>query len=92
MNRRDFSRSVAITGALASRSAIAQRGGGKRPNLLFVFSDQHAYDLLDGHAQVKTPSLDAFSRQGLNLDSCFSISPLCNADARFVAERVVSAT
>ncbi|WP_052882876.1 sulfatase-like hydrolase/transferase [Kiritimatiella glycovorans] len=51
----------------------------KRPNLLFVFADQHSYDILgcNGCEQVKTPRFDAFSREGLSLDSCFSISPLC---------------
>ncbi|MEA2069403.1 MAG: sulfatase, partial [Verrucomicrobiota bacterium] len=77
MNRRDFMQTMTATGTLAAMPALAK--ARKRPNLLFVFSDQHAYDMLgcNGHDQVKTPHLDAFSRQSLNLDSCFSVSPLC---------------
>ena len=79
MNRRNFVQNMTAASALVSLGAIARTGNKKRPNLLFVFADQHAYDLLgcNGHAQVKTPNLDAFSKQGLTLDSCFSVSPLC---------------
>lgn len=80
MRRRNFIQNLAATGSLAAMPsfAAAQRRQ-KRPNLLFVFSDQHSRDLLacNGHAQVKTPNFDAFSRAGLNLDSCFSVAPLC---------------
>jgi arylsulfatase A-like enzyme len=79
MKRRDFIQTAAAAGALAALPACMPAGKKKRPNLLFVFSDQHSHDLLgcNGHAQVRTPNFDAFSRQGLNLDSCFSVSPLC---------------
>ena len=79
MRRRDFIQNLTAVGALAALPSFARAQKKKRPNLLFVFSDQHSYDLLgcNGHAQVKTPNLDAFSRQALNIDSCFSVSPLC---------------
>ena len=77
MERRHFIQIMTATGTLASLPSFARKR--KRPNLLFVFADQHAYDMLgcNGNTQVKTPNLDAFSKQSLNLDSCFSVSPLC---------------
>lgn len=79
MKRRNFIQNTTMAGALAAMPALAKTRRRKRPNLLFVFADQHAYDLLgcNGHAQVKTPNLDAFAEQSLSLDSCFSVSPLC---------------
>ncbi len=79
MKRRDFMQNLTAAGALAAMPSLAAAKRRKRPNLLFVFSDQHAYDMLgcNGQSQVKTPHLDGFSRQSLNLDSCFSVSPLC---------------
>lgn len=79
MRRRDFIQNLTAAGALAALPPFVRAGNKKRPNLLFVFSDQHSHDLLgcNGHDQVKTPNFDAFSRQGLSLDSCFSVSPLC---------------
>jgi arylsulfatase A-like enzyme len=79
MKRRDFMQAVTAAGALGAMPSLAGSKVRKRPNLLFVFSDQHSYDVLGctGNRQVQTPNLDAFSRQSLNLDSCFSVSPLC---------------
>lgn len=82
MKRRTFIENIGLTGAATAVSPLARGGGGlgpkKRPNLLFVFSDQHSHDLLgcNGHDQVISPNFDAFSQQSLNLDSCFSVSPL----------------
>ena len=38
----------------------------KRPNIVFIFTDDHAYDAVGfmGNAQVKTPALDALAASG----------------------------
>ena len=79
MNRRKFIQMLSAGSAAAAFSSESAFGKKKKPNLLFIFSDQHSYDILgcNGHQQVKTPNLDAFSKESLNLDSCFSVSPLC---------------
>ena len=80
MKRRDFIEGVTLAGAAAAMPSLAAGvKRRKRPNLLFVFSDQHSYDLLgcNGHDQVLSPNFDAFSQESLNLNSCFSVSPLC---------------
>lgn len=49
------------------------------PNLLFVFSDQHTYDMLGcyGNKQVISPRLDQFAEEGILFNHCFSNSPTC---------------
>ncbi len=72
INRREFA--VAAGGA-ASAGAAAQ----KRPNLVFVFSDQQSYDMLgsSGNRQIATPQLDAFARESVRFRHCVANAPLC---------------
>jgi len=51
----------------------------RRPNLLFVFSDQHrATDLgCYGNGHVRTPHLDAFAAQGARAKVAVSNTPVC---------------
>ncbi|WP_240416206.1 sulfatase [Paenibacillus periandrae] len=51
----------------------------ERPNLLFVFSDQHRWCDLNcyGNTQVISPHLDAFSKKSVQLENCIANSPLC---------------
>ncbi|MGE9293654.1 MAG: sulfatase-like hydrolase/transferase, partial [Puniceicoccales bacterium] len=50
-----------------------------KPNLLFVFSDQHRWCDLGcyGNGDVVSPHFDAFAGEGLRLDQCYSHCPLC---------------
>lgn len=49
-----------------------------KPNLVFIFSDQQAYDMLGcyGNEQIKTPNLDHFASEGVRFTNCFSNSPI----------------
>ncbi len=51
----------------------------RRPNLLFVFSDQHRKCSLGcyGDHRVQTPNLDRLAADGIRFDHCISNSPLC---------------
>lgn len=51
----------------------------KRPNILFIFGDQHCkFDLgCYGHEFVKTPNLDKIAKGGLRFNHCISNSPVC---------------
>lgn len=51
----------------------------KRPNLLFIMTDQQRYDTLkeNGNTKMKTPVMDELARSGANLQSFFSNSPVC---------------
>ncbi len=84
--RREFLRDSAVlatagllapfaTSGFAEESAVVQ----KRPNLLFVFSDQQSYDMLGcyGNEQILTPNIDRFASEGVRFDHCITSCPLC---------------
>lgn len=50
-----------------------------RPNVLFIFSDQHAFDALgaNGSEIAATPNLDRIAAEGVNFQNCYTPSPLC---------------
>lgn len=77
MRRREFIQSAAFgTAALA---AVAGRKP-RRPNLIFVFSDQQSWDTLGcyGNTQTHTPNLDRMAAEGVRFNSCFSSYPVCS--------------
>lgn len=51
----------------------------KKPNLLFIMTDQQRYDALgaNGNPQMHTPNMDALARSGANLHRFFTNSPVC---------------
>lgn len=50
-----------------------------KPNLLFIFSDQHAARVTGcyGNDVVETPNLDRLAREGVTFDNAYCPSPLC---------------
>lgn len=50
-----------------------------KPNILFIFSDQHRGDTLGsvGHPVIKTPNLDKLAKEGVVFRRCYTNSPLC---------------
>ena len=51
-----------------------------KPNVVFVFDDQHRYDCLGctGNALTATPNLDRLAREGAAFDQAFACYPLCS--------------
>lgn len=51
----------------------------KRPNVLFVLSDQHNAKLLafKGHPDVQTPNLDRMAMEGVRFDNAITQNPIC---------------
>ena len=54
-------------------------GMSKRPNILFILSDQHNAKCLGhkGHPNAQTPNLDRLAAEGVRFDSAISQSPIC---------------
>jgi arylsulfatase A-like enzyme len=82
INRRDFVRTTtaaATAAVLTSAHAFAPAAAAKRPNVLYVFDDQHRYCSLPGEpfAEVSAPNLDRFRRENFSMDRCISNFPLC---------------
>ncbi|MCL5270221.1 MAG: sulfatase [bacterium] len=91
MSRRAFLKAGLLAGGAAvaagaiptGMAAEADRPAGapdtRRPNLVFVFSDQHSHDMLGcyGNDQIITPNLDRFAAEGVRFTQCVSQYPIC---------------
>ncbi len=51
----------------------------KRPNIIFIFSDQHNSSVIGaaGDTVAVTPNLDSLAEKGTMLSDCYCASPLC---------------
>ena len=65
-----------IAGAL--RGSTAQAKSAKRPNILFLMSDQHRWDFMGctGHPLVRTPNLDRLAAEGALFDAAYCHWPV----------------
>lgn len=63
----------------APRAAIAAEG--KRPNIVFIFSDDHAYQAIgaynDPRKLLDTPNLDRLAREGMRFNRCVVPNSIC---------------
>jgi arylsulfatase A-like enzyme len=54
---------------------------GKPPNILFIFSDDHAYQAIsaygDARKLVQTPNIDRIAADGMRFDRCLVTNSLC---------------
>ena len=82
MDRRQFIQSGVAAGVVA---AVPASAGAKpplsRPNVLYVFDDEHRFQSLPGEPYsdpVNAPNLDAFRRANFAMRQCISNYPLCS--------------
>ena len=54
-------------------------GAAERPNILFIFTDDHAYQALScyGSKINETPNLDRIAKEGVRFDNCFVTNSIC---------------
>ncbi len=67
--------------------------GARRPNIIFVLTDDHRYDMLGalGHPFLKTPNLDRLVREGILFTNAFVTTSLCSPSrASFLTGRYAS--
>src|SRR4051812_857043 len=59
--------------------AGADEATKKRPNILFIMTDQQRWDCIgaNGNAIIKTPNLDRLAARGANFTHAFVASPVC---------------
>jgi arylsulfatase A-like enzyme len=64
---------------LAADPAHAQQAGRKRPNILFIFSDDHGYQAVSAYGSKlnQTPNIDRLAREGMRFDRCVVPNSLC---------------
>ena len=65
--RRQFSAVLLATVLLGSAVPSGAEAKGSRPNILFIFSDNHRTDCVGalGNPHIKTPTLDKLVEQGV---------------------------
>src|SRR5215213_9636146 len=58
---------------------VAAAEGGKRPNILFIMTDDHASHAMScyGSAVNKTPHLDRIANEGVRFSNCFVTNSIC---------------
>jgi arylsulfatase A-like enzyme len=70
-----------ITAALALSPFVSYAADAKRPNIIFILTDDHRMDALGyaGNPIVKTPALDQLARQGVYFQNAMATTPISAA-------------
>ncbi|MBE7539209.1 MAG: sulfatase-like hydrolase/transferase [Opitutaceae bacterium] len=72
---------LAASFVATARECSAQTGGARRPNIVFVMTDDQATWSVGayGNKQAVTPNIDRLAREGVLLRNAFVPSPVCSA-------------
>ncbi len=83
ISRREWLRagSLAVGAAFASAAAPRPSQSARRPNILWLVSDDHAAYVTGcyGNRVIRTPNLDRLAAEGIRFDRAYCNSPLCSA-------------
>ncbi len=67
--------------ALAPASVVARPKADGRPNIVFIFSDDHAYQAISAYGDprklIETPNIDRIGREGMRFDRCIVPNSIC---------------
>jgi len=91
MNKQDYTRRDFMKAAGLGAAALALPGcsgvmrffsgekSGKRPNIIFIMTDDHASHALScyGSRINKTPNLDRLAQEGMLFENCFCTNSIC---------------
>jgi len=80
-SRRDFIKVMGVGAVAASLPSwiYSCTSGRKKPNILFIMSDDHAAHAIScyGSKINKTPQIDRLARDGIRFDNCFCTNGIC---------------
>ncbi len=78
LNRRDFI-ATALAGAAIAATPRLSQAQTRRPNILFILSDDLGYGDLScyGRPDYQTPHIDRLAAQGVRFLNAYSAAPLC---------------
>lgn len=70
---------AALVGAAMLCAAIGRAETARRPNILWIMTDQMRYDCVgaNGNPIIKTPSMDSLAARSANFSSAFVQAPVC---------------
>src|SRR5438105_1062077 len=67
--------------SLAGTRVTAQAAPGRRPNIVFIFSDDHAYQAVSAYNDRRklnqTPNIDRLAKDGMRFDRCLVPNSIC---------------
>lgn len=66
-------------GVFSNRAAVSEAKETKRPNILFIFADDHAYQAISayGHKLNHTPNIDRIASGGMRFNRCLVTNSIC---------------
>ena len=70
---------MSLTFFLIASTAEVRAADPKRPNIVFIFSDDHAYQAVSayGHNLNQTPNIDRLAKEGMRFDRCLVPNSIC---------------
>ena len=70
---------VIVVGMASVARPAADDKAGKRPNILFIFTDDHASHAISAYGSRinKTPNLDRLAQEGMLFRNCFCTNSIC---------------
>ncbi|QEH34602.1 Arylsulfatase [Aquisphaera giovannonii] len=72
---------LVLLSAAASPAAAPAGGPARRPNIVFLFSDDHAYQAIGAYGDprrlVETPQIDRLAKKGMRFDRCLVTNSIC---------------
>ncbi len=70
---------LCLVSGVALGSCARQEQRLKKPNILFVFADDHAYQAIGAYGSRinQTPNLDRLAREGMRFDRCLVTNSIC---------------
>lgn len=83
LTRRGALKTIAQAAGLSLGGSVLAKGlwaGPTRPNILFILSDDHRWDVMScmGHPFIQTPHLDRIAREGVLFSNAFVTTSLCS--------------
>src|SRR5882724_13308310 len=62
-------------------SAFTGHSAASRPNIVFIFADDHAYQAIsaynDPRKLIETPNIDRLAQEGMRFDRCLVPNSIC---------------
>src|SRR5438552_3876151 len=64
---------------LSCFTPLAHGAEAKRPNIVFIFSDDHGYQAISAYGSKlnQTPNIDRIAREGMRFDRCLVPNSIC---------------
>ncbi|HDP79508.1 MAG TPA: DUF4976 domain-containing protein [Spirochaetes bacterium] len=84
---------LAMAAGFPFKMKLHARNGGHRPNIIFILTDDHRYDMFGilGHPFLKTPNMDRLVKEGVLFKNAFVTTSICSPSrASFLTGRYAS--